>query len=156
LGTLIAQLNAWAPQIELQVQQVLGAAMVAEGRVQQLSEGGAAELTNIVAAFRNELDMRTASRLASDDVLKEELRAIVSRVHVKFVEVEAAMERMRQDAARAATSMPTTTTPTTRTSAPGASGAAACGGDANPDPWAAAAAAARQGVAPAPAPPPQA
>jgi hypothetical protein len=73
---LIAQLNVWAPQLELQVQQVLGAAMVAEGRTQQLAEGGAAELTNIVVALRNELDARTATRLVSDENLKEELRAI--------------------------------------------------------------------------------
>jgi hypothetical protein len=72
--TLVAQLNAWAPQVEQQVQQVRGAAMIAEGRIRQLAEGGAAELTNIAVAFRSELDTRTAARLASDEALKEEIR----------------------------------------------------------------------------------
>ncbi len=35
LTGLITQLNIWAPQVEMQLQQVMGTAMVAEGRVQQ-------------------------------------------------------------------------------------------------------------------------
>jgi hypothetical protein len=131
LGGLVAQLNTWAPQVEAQMQQVLGTAMVVEGRVQQLSEGGAMELRNIVVAFRNELDARTASRVASNEALKEEFRMIVGRVHEKFVEVEAAMDRVRA-------AVTTTTTPTTTTS-----GAAA---PPMQDPWAAAAAADRSGM----------
>jgi hypothetical protein len=132
INGLVAQLNAWAPQIEMQLQSVMGTAMVAEGRVQQLAEGGAVELRNIVAAFRAELDARTAARLSSDEVLKEELRSIVGQVHTKFLEVESAMERLR------ATTM---TAPTTTASAPTASPAPTM-----PDPWAAAAAAARAGA----------
>jgi hypothetical protein len=91
LNGLLAQLNTWAPQVEMQLHNVMGTAMVAEGRVQQLSEGGAAEVRNVVKAFRTELDARTAARMTSDEALKDELRAIVGQVHAKFLEVEAAM-----------------------------------------------------------------
>jgi hypothetical protein len=147
LGGLIAQLNTWVPQIEMQLQAVMGTAMVAEGRVQQLSEGGAMELRNIVTAFRSELDYRTAARLASDEALKDELRAIVGQVHSKFLEVEAAMERLR-----ATTTMPTATTSAT-VGGPPAAPAPAPPASQVPDPWAAAAAALHRPGAGAGSPP---
>jgi hypothetical protein len=145
LGGLIAQLNTWVPQIEMQLQAVMGTAMVAEGRVQQLSEGGAMELRNIVTAFRSELDYRTAARMASDEALKDELRAIVGQVHSKFLEVEAAMERLR-----ATTTMPTATTPATVGGPPAAPAPPT---SQVPDPWAAAAAALHRPGAGAGSPP---
>jgi hypothetical protein len=150
LPTLVAQLNAWAPQVETSVQQVMGAAMVAEGRIQQLAEGGAAELTNIVTAFRTELDVRTASRAVADEALKEELRVLMNQVHLKFVEIEGAMNTMRTasaQAAPAAAAVPTATPPAPTVAPP--SGAASTPSAMSPDPWAAAAAAAaaaRQGA----------
>jgi hypothetical protein len=138
--------------------------MVAEARLQQLAEGGAAELMNIVSAFRSELDLRTAARVTSDEALKDELRALVTRVHEKFVELENAMNSMRMAATTAPTSSsaaaaaaPPPRVPTTTTT-PATSASSAAG----PDPWAAAAAAAaaaRQGAtgtygAPSPVSPP--
>jgi hypothetical protein len=144
LPMLVAQLNAWAPQVELSVQQVRGAAMVAEGRIQQLAEGGAAELTNIVVAFRNELDSCTASRAAADEALKEELRVLVARVHSKFVEVQDAMSTLRASTAQAAAAA--VAAPAAAPSAPSPVPAPTTTGVPSTtmghDPWAAAAAAA--------------
>jgi hypothetical protein len=167
VGALVAQLNAWAPQVESAIQQIRGSTMIIEGQLQHLAEGGVVELNNVIIAFRGELDMRSAARAAADEMLKEELRGLVMRVHEKFVEVERAVELLRFSSAPVpsttasaapATSTAASTAPATSTAASAApatstspmQGASAAAPAASavvpipPDPWAAAAAASRQ------------
>ena len=94
LQTLVAQLNAWTPQIETAIQELRGAQLVMSGQMQRLVESGENELTNIVVAFRSELDFRAAERVQHDEALKQELRDLVAKVHDKFVEVETAIKSL--------------------------------------------------------------
>jgi hypothetical protein len=131
--------------MESALQATLGSAMVAEGRIQQLAESGAVELRNIIVAFRTELDNRTAARTSRDETLRDELRALLVRVHEKFVELDGALARIRVSQPASAPS-PGVTATTTSSTTPAAAGLP----QSMPDPWAAAAAAAaaRSGAGP--------
>ena len=91
LQSLVSQLNAWTPQIELTLQELRGAHLVTSGQMQRLIESAEMELMKFVVSILAELNTRAAEKAQSDERLKPDTQRLMMQVHQKFVELDAAV-----------------------------------------------------------------
>ena len=80
------QLNIWAPQTELSLQELRGAQLVMSGQRPRL-----VETHQHHRAFRSELDTRTMEKSVSDDRLKQKIEHLAIKVQEELVEIERAI-----------------------------------------------------------------
>ena len=105
METAVAQLRGAIVLSEGGVDQLRGAQPLGEIRTQQLTQVGAAALSEvggIIQAFKEELEMGKAERFHQGECLKGELRELVQQVQGKFAEVEAAIARFTTTSAATA------------------------------------------------------
>ena len=80
------QLNIWAPQTELSLQELRGAELAMSGQRPRL-----VETHQHHRAFRSELDTRTMEKSVSDDRLKQKIEHLAIKVQEELVEIERAI-----------------------------------------------------------------
>ena len=59
--------------------------------MQRLIESAEMELMKVIVLFRAELDTRAAEKAQSDEFLKQDMQRLMMQMHLKFVDVDAAV-----------------------------------------------------------------